>query len=308
MSPPGDRTATPTTGFTLVELVVVLAIIGLLMALILPAVQSARESARRIDCRSHQKQLALALHNYHDLHGRFPGGCVFADAGGRGFYQTWTTSILPQIDQASLYDQISYDTDVPGQNTPFVRVLIPVYLCPSDPRSGSPVAGGGALTSGGGGLNYLGVSGQNGKQPISDSNSCELWNQDLRIQPKIHDGILAGQRLIRFGDITDGTSQTFLIGERGIMENLGRWAGPGFGQCPFGLADVVLPTGTRLFGGLVPPVDGFGGRLEWWSHHPGGTHFAMSDGSVRFISYSIDRQLVSALTTRSGGEVTQSEW
>jgi len=121
-------------GFTLVELLVVIAIIGILVALLLPAVQAAREAARRTQCTNNLKQLGLALHNYHDTYKSFPARGVFGAANTgppmRAYHHTWIEAILPFIEQQPLYDSVNHNAPVWGQ--PIVGTAVPAILCPSD--------------------------------------------------------------------------------------------------------------------------------------------------------------------------------
>lgn len=129
------RRLVPRTGFTLVELLVVIAIIGILVALLLPAVQAAREAARRMQCTNNTKQLALALHNYHDVYKAFPQGVTWGNDRAAGspkppYNHTWLTAILPYIEQKPLYDQINLNAPAFGQ--PHLATVVANLLCPSD--------------------------------------------------------------------------------------------------------------------------------------------------------------------------------
>jgi prepilin-type N-terminal cleavage/methylation domain-containing protein len=202
-------------GFTLVELLVVIAIIAVLIALLLPAVQSARESARRLQCANHEKQLALSLHNYHAAFGSFPPG-VYGNWG-----PSWGASLLPQLEQAALYDKVSW-----GRGTPtgtdreslalqsLARAQVPVFRCPS--QSG-PAAEDWILSSRYR-TNYLGSAGSDTRiddfadLPTIDmnrSNGVLLANWCTNIDGRRKDG----WRVISVRDITDGTSNTLLLGE-----------------------------------------------------------------------------------------------
>jgi type II secretory pathway pseudopilin PulG len=307
-----------------VELVVTMAVIGILLALLLPAVQSARESARNVACRNKLKQLAVALHNYHDQHDTLPPGTVVREFGrtigpftGEPFTQqvNWTVLVLPHVDQGTLYAQFTFDRDLQIHFRHLTQRQIPAFLCPSDPMAGMPLRASPPHTppfdyrvGDWGGLNYLGVSGLNGMQKADRVTTCDDLDAG-GLNPKINCGVFYGNSRTRLTDITDGASQTLMLGERGLLEQWGAWGGAGvYLRCPWGIADVVLPGTSNSFGGLHPPRGQEGDRLNWWSHHHGGTHFAAADGSVRLVSYQISDLLLRALTTRNGNDLVSTAW
>lgn len=291
-------------GFTLIELLVVIAIIAILIALLLPAVQQAREAARRTQCKNNLKQLGLALHNYHDIFLVFPAGAIPAPAnGGPGFVANdehwgWMAFILPQMDQAPLFDSLRINelrlSQVPAAlgltTTDQFNAAFPpltTFQCPSDttgPRlvggmrrqhfDGNGFPGGGTFrppTS-----NYIGVAGY---KDINRPNN-------YRNNP--NEGVLFNRSRIAIRDITDGTSNTLCVGERDKRCGAGTWIGnrnPGGGgthgaDYQFGRISVLLndPVNT----GSQRCTDGFS------SKHEGGAQFLMCDGSVTFISENID--------------------
>ena len=265
-------------GFTLVELLVVMAIIGILIALLLPAVQAAREAARAAQCRNHLKQIGLALHNYHTSHRSFPIGNV------RGTYWSFQTLLLPQLEQTALYemaDFAAYNCFICNRDSPNQRGLpaqtIDIMCCPSDPNSRlvveEPGLGFYAMGS------YFGVMGKSGSS---------------------NDGMLFSNSQTAFRDVRDGTSSTLMVGERGAGSELryGWWA-CGYGENGDGAGDHVLY--TQL--GLMPADDQVEHRFHFWSYHPGGVHFLVVDGSVHKLSYTMDYQAFLDLSTRSGGEL-----
>ncbi|WP_299467500.1 DUF1559 domain-containing protein [uncultured Gimesia sp.] len=287
-------------GFTLIELLVVIAVIAILIALLLPAVQQAREAARRSQCKNNLKQYGLALHNYHDTHQILPPGSL----RGTGLAWGFVAHLLPFIDQANVYATIDFEqTDcaqfilnqqAAGLPDPS-SILLPIVTCPSDPNSQVQLLSGptgptpnsyntGRLYP----SDYLGVSGSK----ESSSGMCP-FNGILN-----GDGILYTKSRTRFGDVTDGLSTTFLVGERGIPADWG-WGWPicGGTECEQyisaerGLAPPDLPPDTNQ------------SILSFWSWHTGGTHFLMGDGAVRFLSTSIDYPTLLSLSTRSNGEV-----
>jgi len=225
-------------GFTLIELLVVIAIIAILIALLLPAVQQAREAARRSQCKNNLKQIGLALHNYHDVHNTLPPGVVLdGDATGTGTNGNqfgWNSHILPFFDQAPLFKKFNTKlpiTDTASNNDALTGTIITGVRCPSDagPDQGATstfgqTAGGGATT------NYVGNWGVG--SPSSDLN------------PRQVQGIMGVNTRVRFRDIKDGTSNVVFVAERRMPKVCSAWD-------PAGFADMgsATPTGNSLPGG-----------------------------------------------------------
>jgi prepilin-type N-terminal cleavage/methylation domain-containing protein len=287
--------------FTLVELLVVIAIIGILIALLLPAVQAAREAARRTQCGNNLKQLALAQHNYHDTFGSFSSGYIRGPWAGSSNHECWGWHVLimPFIEQKPLWDLLdskSYTLEhvcaLANSKVPdpvaTLQTEVPAFICPSDSNDRIAHAnrhfGGGVGTSAGGlgnwrpGLTtYLGCRGT--RQNPQSTNDCN--------------GVLFYDSKIRFRDIKDGTTNTFMIGERDTYQcrsgawpgvrnpqgggSRGIWTSVGHGRSRLNETNPPIPWGNNRGCG-----EGFS------SEHPGGAHFAMSDGSVRFISETIE--------------------
>lgn len=299
------------TGFTLIELLVVIAIIAVLVALLLPAVQQAREAARRISCRNNLKQLGLALHNYHDAHSVFAPGWMqpsIPDVDG-GFAERWAWSvfILPQLEQPALYQALQVNDGgqpIPSGADPRTQTVLSVFLCPSDP--------GGSLNE-----SYPDVNGDF----YPKSNYPGVHGEGEEVSTLINDqnGLFGKASRVRIADISDGTSQTFAVGERdarsrgqGVFGSLGdpfRHAAvwiramprPGsitpttqHGRSVTGIC-TSLPGSTRVLNGASSR--GFG------SAHIGGAQFLLADGSVRFISDSIDLTTYGHLANRRDGAV-----
>ncbi len=268
-------------GFTLIELLVVIAILAILIALLLPAIQQAREAARRTQCKNNLRQLGLALHNYHDRHGSLPPQTVIDDRASTGWW-SWITRVLPDLDQQPLYEHFDLGDDVwnnCSRYKPWTSQRLAVLQCPSDPNSDRIFESDGeayALTS------YLGCRGSTRQLPGNG------------VFPDVN-------RTVRFADIRDGTSQTLLLGERpaDAQAFLGWWA-VGIGDDGYGLGDYVLDLSEGLHGG---DLNGNVDLLHYWSAHAGGAHFALCDGSVRFLSDSIDNEALMALGTCHGSEV-----
>lgn len=289
------RTHATRRGFTLIELLVVIGIIAILIAILLPAVQQAREAARRTSCRNNMKQIGLALHNYHDRAGSFPPSHIY-DATGKTSWFGWRLMILPELEQTPLHERFDTSGDAFSDasliaNREWTATKVTTYMCPSDPRSDSvyqSYVGGSVGTVGHAHSNYFGSRGSQRNAP--------------------GDGMFPDRNIaLKMRDVTDGTSNTIFVGERPVDRDgvFGWWpAGRGIVEPIIGhrgLGDCVIDS----WEGLYPSnLNGIQGQFQWWSVHPGGAHFLLVDGSVRFMSYSMNHQLLLRLTTRSGGEVT----
>ncbi len=292
--------------FTLIELLVVIAIIGILVALLLPAIQSAREAARRVQCNNNLKQIGLALQNYHDTYKSFPSGYIypsgFANVAAAANRESWgwPALTLPFLEQQALHDQLGVTRQPLYQGfttggTAFkdlVLTSIPGFICPSDTEYNKPgnvhqnrnfddgvgvLAGGIPAPVRPGLSNYIGVSG----------------HRDV-VQRTLNTGIFFGDSAISMADITDGTSNTFAVGERDTKNcRGGTWLGV---RNPNG-------SGTRgtqvVLGHSRPKINQDTTAIPWGtanlgcgegfsSLHPGGALFLLCDGSVRFVSDSIN--------------------
>jgi len=277
-------------GFTLVELLVVIAIIGVLVALLLPAVQAAREAARRSSCNNNLKQLALAMHNHHDTYGNFPAG---ADDGAANIESWgWGAHILPFIEQGNIYDQLLVSKQTLNATLkqsalrPLVQTEISAFICPSDP--GDHLMDGGQM-NGKTGRHFRGNAGLPNNFRVGKSNYigvCGYWDVDDRN----NNGVLHRRTQNSFRDIVDGTSSTFMIGERNEFCAQGAWVGNRnpTGGGPQGI-DYTLGRVTRP---LNQPNNGSHQCVEGFaSQHPGGALFAYADGSVHFIPDTINYAL-----------------
>jgi prepilin-type N-terminal cleavage/methylation domain-containing protein/prepilin-type processing-associated H-X9-DG protein len=284
-------------GFTLVELLVVIAIIGVLVALLLPAVQTARESARRMKCSAQLKQFGLAMHNYHDTYKRFPIGHQFRgihdgnatnNRGGSGF--GWGSAILPYIEQASLYNQFNFSFPITSNTTavPNLRLAqtyLPIFACPSDikPKNWTDGQVTNSATSSykACGTSYNGwADGELGKV-ISKEQFNGMFDRDAR-EP------------VRIAEITDGTSNQFMIAEAKYkMDANSRNRGRIFGATDNsdgaqGATNALILNGRwQINWTAIPPEANPQPHRTASSNHPSGVMFAMADGSVRFVSENI---------------------
>jgi prepilin-type N-terminal cleavage/methylation domain-containing protein/prepilin-type processing-associated H-X9-DG protein len=288
-------------GFTLLEMLIVLAIIVLLLALTVTAVQRARAAAAQVECAHRMRQMALAVHQFHAAHQKLPEGC------GYPFLQTeddltmqgglsWQTAILPFIDQGPLWDEawLAQEQDPITNTSPLHRLVCETvmvsFLCPAEfIRMGENSASGLKW----GTTSYLGVAGTD---------------------KRLDDGVFHKDFTVRFADITDGSSNTLMIGERPVGPG-GRYSAwyAGWTDCVCSLNQILAAgdgvwdpdnSGCRVTTALFRP--GLLGNIcdvnHFWSLHSGGANFAFADGSVRFLPYS-GATIIPALATRAGGEI-----
>ncbi|MBN2294116.1 MAG: DUF1559 domain-containing protein [Pirellulales bacterium] len=286
-------------GFTLVELLVVIAIIGILIALLLPAVQAAREAARRMQCTNNLKQLGLAAQLYHDARGSFPPGQTIINAWG-GWQ--WSTLILPYVEATNIGERINYDyasNQYVDPNRQLLRTLLPFYGCPSA-GSLNLVSCCGAYANGGAGAEHIAAMHYGGISTHTyPAGKCASTNAGS--------GCLYTESKVRLVDITDGTSQTLLIGERIPYpdDDPVKPLMPGCtgGNCNFGPAWAGISAVTTRYG--INNPSGPGGM--WFhpngiqSRHAGGANFAFVDGHVAFLTEDIRLDTLWALTTRAPG-------
>jgi len=294
-------------GFTLIELLVVMAVISVLVALLMPAVQQAREAARRSQCRNNLKQIGLALQNYHASHDRFPPGYVAgatypATTNGWG----WTAMLLPYLDQAPLYNAINFQLPVEhSTNLPSVATMLPGLLCPSDQTG----AGTFQITDAGGTVIIPAAPPFSYAATVGDDNS--------EADALTGNGTFYRNSGTRIADLVDGTTTTVLVGERGFGYVKGTWAGAPNGGLvragtlnPWPAATATSPVFLLVHNNWINILtDSDGGLDDFSSFHTGGAQMLFADGSVRFIKTIITdgplRRTFWGMGTRGGGEVIQ---
>jgi prepilin-type N-terminal cleavage/methylation domain-containing protein/prepilin-type processing-associated H-X9-DG protein len=315
-------------GFTLVELLVVIAIIGILVGLLLPAVQAAREAARRMECTNNLKQLALALHNYESAFGFFPpsrlGNDVAIEGRGSGSssYQSWTTLILPFAEQGNLQNLMNFNSAWSSlENRPAVGTSVAFMVCPSAPGSDrfDRFWVDGAAAGDYGSINEI---------------KDKVYTRVLNL-PDPGDfaraGVLSKGRNNPIRDITDGTSNTLMIGEaagqptvwtsrgqmnaamfamydddKAVQHNGAFVAADGTGwadpDCGFSINGATQDGLTKYGPFMINAIN----VSEVFAFHPAGANFARADGSVRFVAETVDPLLFVSSVTRAGGEVLSS--
>ncbi|WP_013626520.1 DUF1559 domain-containing protein [Rubinisphaera brasiliensis] len=310
-------------GFTLIELLVVIAIIAILVALLLPAVQQAREAARRSSCKNNLKQLGLALHNYHDTHSTFPPGLIYGTDSNNYYWNFtgvgWGAMILPFIEQPALYDGINFNVAQPGfdgvnldvRNTP-----IATFRCPSDPGK-QPSANWGPTS-------YVICSGSN--------YQAAAWGGGSSFQNNGTSVLFANSKT-RFSDITDGTSNTMVISECLIgkaYENDQSYGSPDILTCAknayyggslsatnarggswftmyndrgptFGYTTLFPPNGLEESNACSWSLSNYNADAQ--SQHDGGVQVLLADGSIRFVSENIHLPTWQNLGDKDDGEV-----
>jgi prepilin-type N-terminal cleavage/methylation domain-containing protein/prepilin-type processing-associated H-X9-DG protein len=299
--------------FTLVELLVVITIIGILISLLLPAVQAAREAARRMQCSNNLKQIGLALHNYHEALGSFSPGYISAPGTGPASNDTgpgwgWAATVLPFLEQGNMHSQIRFDKNITDPLNAVVRVTtLPVFLCPSDPGEKTFNVSVANVTVGH--CNYVGMF---GAPEISPDPGFLSTDPEYEM---VHRGMFCRNAAVRIAEVKDGTSNTIFLGERSSKLAYATWTGavtggqvPPRSPNPYGYDAEESPvlilghTGTIEDSPPHTPNSHVNHVDDFWSDHPLGANFLFVDGSVQQINDTIDPAVWRALGTRAGGE------
>ncbi|QDT38918.1 DUF1559 domain-containing protein [Stratiformator vulcanicus] len=331
--PLSDSTHRPSRGFTLVELLVVIAIIAILIALLLPAVQQAREAARRSECRNNMKQMGIAMANYHSTHGIFPIGAMnAATTPGASLcgYERASKSLpaeykdirnhvahlylLPYLDQDNLYEQVNFNipvNELKGKSdcinngtfqAAMQNVFLPVYGCPSDPLRNQPST---TSTSENAAEDYYRTSyvanaGDTETQGAANWQFLYWGRPDDWFRSKnVLVGIFGVNGAARFRDITDGASNTFTFAESQMAKGVDSKGNSAYWQA----YSVGYFSNSRFGINKVDPGTELPEAGWIGSSHVGGCHVVMADGSVQFLSENISLDVLLAMSTKSGGEV-----
>jgi len=302
-------------GFTLVELLVVIAIIGILVALLLPAVQSAREAARRMQCGNNLKQMGLAVLNYESNNGLLPPGgitngpCCDTKSGAN-----WAIAILPQLEQQALYDKYDFTKFNEDPENAFVReTAVEAYVCPSDidtDKVDMPESGPGNT------INYRRGSyrastglgdGQNDSW-VAPHNQGSAFGLEADTRGAMYNIGHLSYGQVAISEIRDGTSNTLLIGEQATVTNPRRRTFWAYTWAAYSMSEVTSE--SRILLNDYERCVAIGGsphacKRMWSSMHPGAMQFVLCDGSVHTLSTNIDVNVLGALATIAGGEVVQ---
>jgi prepilin-type processing-associated H-X9-DG protein len=290
----------------LVEVLVVLAIIGGLIAILLPAIQAAREAARRASCSNNLRQIAVALHNFHDARKTFPDGYtsqVDAQGNDLGPGWGWAVRILPFTEERALVGTLQFGQAIASAANAARTTPLPLFICPSDPMETTWTA------------YRLGADGTPGA-PICDVAGANYIGVFGTTDPgAIGDGVFFRNSRIGLKHITDGSSKTFLVGERSEKLGDATWVGAVTGGALFPEGNIPgdpNEDGPGMVLGHVGegnvPGGGSSDVNQFYSQHGPGAQFAFADGHVSFISNEIDYRIYVALATRAGNETVDGDY
>ena len=295
-----DRSHRYVPGFTLVELLVVIAIIGILVALLLPAVQQAREAARRVQCTNNNKQLGLAIHNYHDSRRHLPRIEVDWELENTNDKNTWCwrADLLPYLERQAMHDRIDFGQDYvsfhrDSNNADITQNVISDYACVSDPLSSeiyywqrqrmyTPLA------------SYMASAGTfSPPVPLRNYDGFFVTNNKGFAIKNRNTGA-RGREKIAFKHVPDGLSKTIAVGERGLDQGM-YW---GWTLAPNYEQDAYL---TSRFGVQPGNAQDDTHERHYWSYHNGGAMFLFGDGHVELLSYETDAHSFDSMCSRDDG-------
>jgi prepilin-type N-terminal cleavage/methylation domain-containing protein/prepilin-type processing-associated H-X9-DG protein len=280
--------------FTLVELLVVIAIIGILIALLLPAVQAAREAARRCQCTNNLSQMILAMQNYNMSHSVYPPGTINETGPianeAQGYHHNWVSQTLPYLEEVTTYRHIDFSVGVYDEkNAEVRRAQVSMLQCPSSPFSRS-----------------------DSEQPAPTTYAACHGPAESPID-KNNEGVFFLNSGVGYKDIPDGSSHTIFIGEKNVEESdtLGWMSGTRATLRNAGT--LINADAARRNRGVVVPREQEPERDKFYvggfsSYHPGGANFALGDGSVRFLSETIEPGLYQQLANRADGKLMLSQY
>ena len=287
--------------FTLVELLVVIAIIGTLVGLLLPAVQSAREAARRAQCTNNLKQTGLALQNYHEARRQLPEGWL-ADGtagdgdGDEGVGWGWASRLLPYVEEDATYKSIDIKIPIDSASSTVLGKVIPNFRCPSDAAAGSPTFN---IGTEGGACDHT-TPDANPSSParmVARTNYVGMFGtNDAEAEAFSGNGMFYANSRMPFRHVTDGLSKTIMVGERDSAIGGSLWIGMFEGKCEAIVRVVAI-------GDHPPNGDPANRHFEdLMSRHPGGANVVFADGHCDFITESIATNVYQALCTRKGAD------
>ena len=292
--------------FTLIELLVVVAIVGVLIGLLLPAVQKAREAANRAKCQNNLHQIGIALHSYHGDHCSFPPGYRWKQRMPDMPTQTdpgwsWAAFLLPYLEQDNLQRQINFQSSVGDPSNEAIRTaVLPPFLCPTDQQTGL--------------FQVQTADGLSINAATSSYAACFGGLVEIANTPGKGDGLFYRNSRVRIADIRDGTSNTFAVGERAALFAQAPWAGaisngtvritPGAPVTSTSVEDapvqVLAHCGSHALNDTQSDPDDF------FTPHVGTAFFLFADGSARPVSVKTEVEIIRSLATRSGGELVNS--